>query len=138
MAKTPQQVADKWSANLAASGQAIKDGINGVTTAPTQLAAAAESRYISGIQAAVASGKWQAGLNRVTLQDWKDAMLQKGLARIGPGATAAKGKFATFMGQLLPFQQQLVSTLPPRGDINANIARMTAFAQGMHSFRRNQ
>ena len=136
MAKSPQQVADKWATNLGAAGQAIKDGVNSVTTAPTALAAAAESRYISGVQNAVTSGKWQAGLNRVTLQDWKDTMLQKGLARVGPGAAAAKSKFASFMQQLLPYQQQLIASLPPRGDINANIARMVAMAQGMSHFKR--
>lgn len=137
LAKSPQQVADKWATNLGGAATAIKDGVNGVTTAPTALAAAAEGRYISGVQAAVASGKWQAGLNRVSLQDWKDSMLQKGLARVGPGAAAAKGKFAAFMQQLLPYQQQLIASLPPRGDLNANIQRMVAMAQGMHNFRRS-
>lgn len=136
MAKTPQQVADKWANNLGAANQAITDGVNGVTTAPTQLAAAAQQRYIAGVQQAVTSGKYVNGLNRVTLQDWKDAMLRKGLARVGPGAAASKGKFANFMTQLLPFQQQLIGSLPPRGDLNANIARMTAFAQGMSQFVR--
>jgi len=135
MAKTPTQVAEKWASNLGAAGQAIKDGVNGVTTSPTALAAAAEARYISGVQAAVSNGKWQAGLARVTLQDWKDSMLNKGVARIGPGATASKGKFAAFMTKLLPFQSNLIASLPPRGDLAANIQRMTMFAQGMNTFR---
>lgn len=137
LAKSPQQVADKWAQNLGSAATAIKDGVNAVTTAPTALAAAAQDRYVAGVQQAAASGKWQAGLNRVTLQDWKDSMLAKGLARVGPGAAAAKGKFASFMSQLLPYQQTIIAGLPPRGDLNANIARMVAMAQGMHNFRRS-
>lgn len=136
--KNPADVAKKWAANLTGATQSIKDGVNAVTTAPTALAASRADAFVQGVSQAVASGKWQAGLNRVTLQDWQQAMIQKGLARVGPGATQAQGKFANFMNQLLPFQQSLLQQLAqtPRGDLNTNIQRMVFWATHMSQFRR--
>jgi hypothetical protein len=54
--------------------------------------------------------------------------------RISTGAQAAQSKFATFMTKLLPYEAQLVASLPPRGDLNQNIARATAFMTGMSKF----
>ena len=140
MAKNAADVAQKWAANLGGSTAAIKSGVQGVTVAPTAAAAARQDAFIQGVQQSVASGKWQAGLSRVSLQDWQQAMLNKGLGRIGPGAAAAQGKFQSFMNQLLPFQaslqQQLAAT--PRGDLNQNIQRMIQWAQGMANFKRSQ
>ena len=138
-AKNAADVAKKWAQNLTAATQSIQQGVQGVTTAPTALAAAQAQAFVTGVTNAVASGKWQAGLNRVTLQDWQTAMIQKGIPRVGPGATAAQGKFAAFMNQLLPFQQSLSQQLQqmPRGDINANIQRMVFWATQMHqNFKR--
>ncbi|HET6917654.1 MAG TPA: hypothetical protein VFH56_16325 [Acidimicrobiales bacterium] len=137
--KNAADVAKKWAQNLTGSTQSVQQGVQAVTTAPTALAAAQAQAFVTGVTNAVASGKWQAGLNRVSLQDWQNAMIQKGIPRIGPGATAAQGKFASFMSQLLPFQQSLSQQLAqmPRGDINANIQRMVFWATQMHqNFKR--
>ena len=135
--KNPQAVADKWAAKLGASGQAIKDGIDQVTTAPTLKAAQQVDRYVQGVQEAATSGKWQRGLQSVSLQDWKDAMTNKGLTRITSGATAAKPKFAAFMSKLLPYQDGVVKQLDsmPRGGLQENIARMVFMATKMSEFK---
>jgi hypothetical protein len=139
MALSAQDVAAKWSRNLAGATQSIKDGVMAVQTSPTQLAAARADAYVQGVQASVASGKWQAGLNRVTLADWQQQMINKGINRIASGAQGGQAKFAQFMGQLLPYiqngQRQLSNT--PRGDINQNIQRMVNWVQYMSQFRRS-
>lgn len=139
MAKDPTMVAAKWASNLSAATQAMTDGVQSVTTAPTQLAAARADAYQQGVQQAVASGKWQKGLQSVSLQSWQQSMTQKGIPRVASGAAAAKPKFASFMGKLLPFQQSLQSQLAatPRGDLQTNIQRMIMWAQGMSQFSKN-
>lgn len=139
MAKDPTSVAAKWATNLGAATQSMQDGVNGVQTAPTQLAAAQADRYVQGVQQAVSSGSWQKALQNVSLQSWQQSMLQKGIPRVASGANQAKGKFATFMSKLLPYQQNLQAQLAatPRGDLQTNIQRMIMWANGMAQFSKN-
>lgn len=134
--KNPQQVAQKWAQNLGQATTAITQGVAAVTVNPSDKAAANEQGYLAGVQRAVQSGKWRRGLQSSSLQNWQQTMTQKGIPRIGTGAAAATGKFANFMGQLLNYQQAGLSQLPPRGDINANLARMMAWAQYMSNFKK--
>lgn len=137
--KDPTAVAAKWAANLTQSTQSMTEGVNAVAVAPTQQAAARSEAYLAGVQRAVASGHWQKSLQAVSLQSWQQAMIQKGIPRVGSGATAAKGKFAAFMAKLLPYQASLQAQLAatPRGDLATNIQRMVQWAQGMAQFNKN-
>lgn len=139
MAKNASDVAAKWSKNLASSGDSIRQGVQNVTQAPTQKAAQNVNAYVNGVNQAAASGKWQRGLNRVSLQDWQNATLQKGLPRITSGATAGKSKMESFMTQFLPHVDQLQNVLAsmPRGDIEQNKARMLAAVDHMAKFKRS-
>jgi hypothetical protein len=139
--KTAAQVAQKWSQNLTASTQSITNGVNAVTVAPTQLAAANVQGYIQGVQAAVASGKWQRNLNKVSLQDWKTAMTQKGISHIQTGATQAQPKVQQVFGPLLDFiynTRDQINSSHPRGTLAANLARANAFATAMSQYNSGQ
>jgi len=118
-------VAKKWSRNLAASTESIRQGVQSVTQNPAEKAAQRQDAYLAGVQRAVAEGKYQRGLRRVTLQSWQEAMLSKGLTRIASGASAATPKVQAFLEKWLPYQQQLQSKLAtmPRGDLQSNIQR---------------
>jgi hypothetical protein len=105
--KNPQQVASKWARNLGASTQDITDGVNAVTTSPTQAAAAQQAAMLQKLTAAVNNGKWARGLNRVSLADWKTAMISKGVQRVASGAQTAEPKMAKFMTDFLPVAQQV-------------------------------
>lgn len=138
MAKDPVSIAKKWAGNLSAATQAIQQGVQAVTTSPTQSAAAQSNAYLAGVQRAVSTGKWQAGLQRVTLQDWQQAMIQKGIPRIGSGATQAVPKFTAFMQQFLPYVQQGLQQLAsqPRGTLDQNIQRAVFMMNWNAQFRR--
>lgn len=139
MAKDAAKVAADWAQKLAASTQKIKDGVMSVSESPTAKAARNPQGYLSGVQQAVADGSWQAGLQRVSLADWQQAMLNKGVNRVGTGATAAQPKFAQFMAKLLPFQEAAKRNLDsamPRGDFSANQQRMLAWSNAMHEFKK--
>ena len=136
---TPQEVAAKWSRNLAGSTESIRAGIEAVQESPTAKAARAVDRQVAGVQAAAASGKTQRALQAVTLDMWKDAALNKGLPRIASGATAAEPKMENFMAELLPYVESQVQQLDskmPRGDFEQNINRMVAMARAMKKFKR--
>lgn len=136
--KNPQTVADKWSRNLASSTTAIQEGVNNVSVSPTAKAAQNQEAYLAGVQRAVADGKWERGLKRVTLEDWKQAMLSKGVSRIASGASAAVGKMETFLSEFLPHVesgQRMLENMP-RGDLATNIQRAVAMMEHNAKFKR--
>lgn len=131
-ALTADQIASKWSANLGAATTTIQAGIEAVKTAPGQAAARQQSAYVAGVQAS--AGKWAANVGKVSLSDWQQAAIGKGIPRIATGATAAQSKMTAFFAKLLPFQQSLINQLPARGTTDQNIARAVAFMRGMTQF----
>lgn len=131
----PQQIADNWANGMANASQKMKNGVMAVTSSPMEAAANAVDRQVAGVQRAAAEGRTQAALRAVSTQSWQTAYVTKGIPRISSGAQAAKPKMAAFLTQFLPAQQAIVASLPPRGDINANIARAVAMMQGTANFK---
>lgn len=137
---TSQQAAANWKNGMANSTAKLTAGVNAVTESPTAKAARRIDAYLAGVQRAVQSGKTQAALNAVTVDQWKTAMLTKGVQRVASGAAAATPKVQAFMDQFLPFLaagvQQLSSM--PRGDLEQNIARATQMMRYTAGFKRTR
>ncbi len=136
--QSPTELARKWAKNLGSAGESIKAGVNAVTESPTAKAARQVDAYQQGVLRSVADGKYQAGLRRVTLEDWRKAMLEKGAPRVAAGASAAIPKMENFLGEFLPHLEQgqrLLESMP-RGDISQNIARAVAMIEHNSKFRR--
>lgn len=131
---TPDQAAAAWASRLASSTERITQGVQGVTTAPGQ--AAARQKAVWAQQVAASQDKWASRVAAVSLPDWQQAMVQKGIPRVASGAQAAQPKFAAFMTQLLPHINSTVAGLPARGTLDQNINRMTQFVRGMSTFQR--
>jgi predicted transcriptional regulator len=125
---------------MANSTEKMKAGINAVTVAPTQRAAARLDAYMAGVQRAVQSGKMADALNRVTLQDWQRAAIDKGINRVAGGAAAAKPKFQSFMNEFLPFLENARRELEsmPRGGLEENIQRAVTMMRKIATFRRTR
>lgn len=135
MAKvTPDQAAQAWAQHLAGAGERIRQGVQSVTTSPGQAAARQKQVWAQNVQAS--QDKWAARVASVSTADWQQAVIDKGIPRIAAGAQAAEPKMAAFMGQVLPYIDQVKGTLPPRGNLDANINRMTQFVRGMSKFQR--
>ena len=140
MAKlTAQEFAEKWTRHMQSAAPDIQRGINRVDSSPTEAAASKKDKMLANVTQAVTSGKWEAGLRRVTLGDWKKAAIEKGIPRISQGVSNASPKVADFASQLLPFQDSLKSQISNMPDltIEDNINRMTTFIRGMSKFKRS-
>jgi hypothetical protein len=133
MAQTPDQIAAKWAQNLGQSTQRIQDGVQSVTQAPGLAAAAQKTTWVQNTTSS--ADKWASNTAKVTLGEWQQAMIEKGLQRVASGATAAEPKFNAFMGRLLPHIDSVKRSLPARGNLDANINRMVAFTRGMAKFQ---
>ena len=133
---TPEEYAEKWATKLAAATEDIRRGVEKVSVAPGELAAKSEAKMLAGIREAIESGRWAAAVGKVTLADWKKAMLEKGIGRIRAGTTAAKGEMATFARDLfakIESEQGKLSGMPSL-TLEDNIARMVQFIRGMSEY----
>lgn len=133
MAADPNAIAERWARQMGASTQKWTEGVNGVTVAPGVAAARQKNAYVQGVTAN--QDKWATNVAAVSLQQWKDDMLTKGSQRIGAGATAAQGKFANFLTQLLPQIDRARQGLPARGSFDQNLQRMVQFSTAMHNWQ---
>lgn len=129
---TPEQAAADWVAGLSGKTDKITRGVQAVTVAPGQAAARQKALYLAQVQANV--DKWASKTAAVPLETWKSAMTDKGIPRIGQGATAAQSKMSTFFARLLPHIDTVKASLPPRGNFDQNLARLDKFLRGMHNF----
>lgn len=131
-------IAEKWSQRLAGATTAYKEGVQRVSENPMQKAAANVEGYRQGIMDAISSGKWQAGLNRVSLQQWKEAAGNVGAQRLASGASAAKPKMMAFLQQFLPVLANNVAQVKqsPNATFEQRMARMVQMATLNHQFKR--
>lgn len=136
---TAQQAREKHARNLKAASQDIINGVNAVTVAPGQQAAAKASKMLNNLTEAVNSGKWARRVASVPVEEWRKKMIDKGIPRISSGIDAAAGKVEAFFGELLPFQDSLNNQIKSMPDLTLedNINRMTTFVRGMSKFRRS-
>lgn len=134
----PATVAQKWVDRMNGASTAYTQGVQRTDVNPMQAAAANSAGYLAGVQAAVSSGKWQAGLNRTTKEQWVNLCTTLGAQRLGPGATAAKPKFQAFMSSFLPVLSQNVAQVKqmPNATFEQRIARMNQMAQLNHQYKR--
>ena len=146
--KTAAGVASKWATNLSAAASAtgpgsVSAGVDAYVAGggnPMAAAAANPQKWIQGVTNAQA--KWVARLTapNMTGASWQTAMKNKGIGRIGTGAAnaaTANGKMTEFLGALLPYEQQGLAQLPPRGDLATNINRASSWISYMAKFRQS-
>ena len=135
---SPEEFADKHARNLKNSIEDIRRGIERVSEAPTAKAAAAQDKMLTRLEEAVRSGKWARGLQRVSLDEWKQKALEKGVNRIAAGIDAARDKQIEFARQLLEYENRLLSEIERMPDLTLedSINRAVAWIRGMSRFSR--
>lgn len=127
-------IAQNWASRLGQSTQKIQAGVEAVTVAPGQAAAANVQGYVQGV--AASASKWQRNVAAVSNADWQQATIQKGLPRVSSGAQAAIPKMQNVMTKLIPYINSGLGQLPKRGGLDANIARMDSWARYMANFKK--
>lgn len=120
-----------WETGFSGAGQKYTEGINSVTVAPGQLAAAQKNAYVSGVQQN--AGIWAAKVAAVDLGTWKAAATGVGAQRLATGATKGLPKMQAFMGAFLPQLSSIVQSLPARGSFEQNMQRFSSYATALHA-----
>lgn len=135
---TPSEYQEKQARRLKGSIEDMRRGITNVTSSPTAAAAKKADKMRANIVASIDSGKWAAGLNRVTLDEWKSKMIDKGLNRVAAGIDAASDKVTAFATAFLPHLdkgQELIKKMPDL-TLEDQINRMTTFIRHTAKFKR--
>jgi len=133
---TPQEATLKQATRLKAALPDITRGVQRVTDSPMDKAALKVDKYLQNVTAAATSGKWQTGLRNVSLAEWKDKFIKKGVPRISAGIDAANAKVEKFYAKLFPHINAGQETMKSMPDLTLddNINRMVAFSRHMAEF----
>ena len=137
---TPAQVAEKHARRTKAATQDMVAGVNAVETNPATKAIAKKQKLMQNWNAAMQSGKWERGMKRVTLDGWKQSMIEKGVGRVAAGIDASMDKTTEFYAELLPFQDDLSKKIDNLPDltIEDSIQRASTWIRGMSNFRKSK
>ena len=138
MAMTSQQFREKHARRLKGAIDDMRRGIENVTEAPGVKAAAKSDKMLQNLQEAISSGKWADRVKSVSLDDWKNKMISKGLPRVAGGIDASAAKVEEFAEQLLPYVDSVKKSIAPMPDLTLedNINRMVAFSRKMSQFKK--
>lgn len=130
---TAQEWLQKWSTNLNGAATYIKNGVNRVTVAPGQSAAAAADRMLAGVTNSITNGTWQKAVAGVSLQQWQQSMINKGIPRLQQGTAQAVATKQDKIAQLLQNVDQATASISnlPKGGLQQGIARATAYMTAM-------
>lgn len=130
------EVAQRWSAGISASGQRYVDGVQSTAKDPTALAIQQQGKLSANFNQAVSSGRWARNLGRVGKAGWQQATVAKA-SNWQTGASASTAKFETAMGPVLQIEASLQSQIAsmPKATLADSIARMAAWATGLHNWK---
>lgn len=133
---TPDQGGDKWASRLGSATTEITNGVNRVTVAPGQLAAAKFDKWLAGVQAS--AQKWRTRVASVPLETWK-AQTVKAIPRIASAATDKVGKYKAFASEFYPYLEQGMQKVHnlPDNTIDARINRAVEMMRHNAGFKRS-
>lgn len=132
--------AEKHARRTIGAVEDYKAGVTRVTESPTAKAAASKDKWIAGIQRAAEKGKFEAGLRRVSLDQWKSKTLNKGAGRIPAGVNESKPKTEAFFKDFLPHVAAGQAKLSgmPSNTLEDNIGRMVEMTRHNAGFSRSK
>lgn len=132
--KTAAQALQRWQAAAGTAASAWTAGINATQKDQAALAAAAQPRWLAGVQDAAANNRFANGVTRRGTAYWKSQSEAKA-GNYTTGYSAGGNNFSAAIAKIIAAEAQIVSSLPARGDINANLQRSAQMALGLHALK---
>lgn len=133
-----QAIAQLWVQRASSAADRMKAGVNAVVDSPMEKAAQAAPQWLAGVQKAASEGTFEAGLRKVSLSDWKQKMLNKGIPNMATGVREALPDMTKFLTEFLPYAAQVSDDIKamPKGSKEDSRARMNAAFDKMSAFKR--
>ncbi len=130
--KSVSDIAAKWARVTPGRSADYEAGVRAPRASWSAQAAAAESAFQAGVQAAVGRKAYSGGVRRAGDEKWSRKALQVGVSRYGPGVGAAQ---PDFQAGFEPFASTIAGTSIParkaKGD-PSNIDRVRVLADALH------
>ena len=132
-----KEFAEKWARRLKGATEDIRRGVEKLDKNPAELAIKKKEKLKARLIEAIDSGRWERALGKVTLEDWKKAMINKGIGRISAGVDEATPKMEEFGRALLSHVEAGQKAIEGMPDLTLedNINRMVTFIRHMAKFR---
>ena len=134
--KTAATAAANWSASAGRAATNYSEGVQQYSGDWAGATTRQQAVMTTNWTQAVSSGRWANGVNSVGTAGWKSATQAK-TANYTTGFAAGAQKQSVAIGKIMNFLGSAVPALPPRGDINANLARSNALALALHAQKGN-
>lgn len=127
------EYAEKWSRRIKGSTEDIRRGITNTSVAPGIAAAKQVQLMKQKLLESIENGTWEKAVSAVSLQEWQDKMIKKGIPRLAAGVDEAMTSQVAMAEQLLANVDASVAVVnqTPRGDLEQNIQRMVTFSREM-------
>lgn len=140
MPKNVQASIDKWKRNIAASGESVKQGVNAMTESPGVKAAASQDKYLRRVQESVNDGTYAAGQMSYSLQEYKDAVINKGVSNMMNGAQKLSARAQRNMADQLAYANQVSEQVAgmPTGTLEEGLAKSAAAIRLMAEGRKRR
>lgn len=125
--KPIDQSADKWQRRASVAGPDYQQGIQNPRANWQTATTAAAAAFATGIQAAVAAGRFAAGVARAGNTKWQENAMKKGPGRFAEGVALAVGNWQK---GFQPVQAAFAGLTPPARQATGspgNLQRVSAF-----------
>ena len=132
--KSAQQAAANWQNSAGRAATEYQAGVEGYSGDWAGATTRQEAALVNGFNAAVSSGRWRNGVNARGTAGWKSSTIAK-LPNYSTGFQAGAGRFSSAIQKIVAAEQNIVGSLPPRGDYAQNKNRATAFMDAMHALK---
>ena len=131
-----QEGADKWARNTAAATQDVIRGVDRVSQAPGQKAAAQSGKWLQKVSQA--ENKFKSNVGRVSLADWQ-AATKDGATRIASGVNSKKQKMASFANDFYAHLDRGAAAINsmPTTTVEDGIAKAAAQIRHNAAFKRS-
>ena len=132
------RISEKWGRRMQGSVQDIVAGIDAMTVNPMEEAIKKQDKMLAGVQNAITSGRWAAGLRNVTASEWKDKTKKLTSARLASGVIESmpkRHKFDAYLVQTLNAVLPQIAAMPDltlEDNVNKVRALMTHMSQNRY------
>ena len=132
--KSAQQAAANWIGSAGRAATEYQAGVEGYNGDWAGATTRQQSVMQNNWTQSVTSGRWAQGVQNTGTNGWKSRTVAK-LSNYSTGFQAGASRQAAAIAKIIQAEQNIVGSLPPRGDYNQNKARATAVMDGLHALK---
>lgn len=108
---TPQQASERLASGIRNGSTNYIAGVEAVTKNPAESAIEARGKWVNAMTNPATHDKWQRGLERTSITDWKQATAGVGAQRFSQSADKAQTNYEAFARDFFPYLATVENTI---------------------------